>query len=41
MLHITAIQSSLPTTSSRNGNGTFCSVFGRNIEDVGLADTGG
>ncbi len=37
MLHITAIQSSVPTTTSRNGNGLFCSEFdGRN----GIADKG-
>jgi len=35
--------SAISTTTSRNGNGIFCSVFGRNIsDDVGsdFKDTG-
>lgn len=39
MEYITSIQriSSLPTTTNRNGNGTFCSNFGGriSIEDKG------
>jgi hypothetical protein len=47
MKKITAIQSttistrisSIPTTSSRNGNGVACSDFtGRNITDTGYGD---